>query len=277
MHGWLAKWRPWFLVLGTVAACDPQCAGGNEQQASGCDVNVGPFFPGCAARIDHAERQADGETYRIFGSANAGDLVSLHPDGCGGPVVDSTTADSGGGFEFLVVVPVGTRRTYNVSSRQPNTDPSADTCCGGAVLNNGMVVDNLAPAPPRGMTWRPETAWGCRQLVAGLAEPRATVSVFADPDCTVVVPACGTTAAVRVNHEGTWIHYTARSEPDPSLAFYARLTDTSGNVSTCAGPAELEPGFDGGGVPADAGLLDAGWDDAGPGDASVPDAAADAG
>jgi alpha-tubulin suppressor-like RCC1 family protein len=191
--------------------------------------STGPAAPSLVETVPPSPASA--ATVLVRGAAEPGARVTLHRDPwCGGASVGDATAGPDGAFEIAVVVERNATTTFHARAADAGGISSA---CSGPLA---YVEDSLAPtAPAFAGTIPASPANANAPVLAGAAEPGATLRVYGDAGCggpplaTLAVPAGGTFEAPLAVGD------------DTTTAVSARATDAAGNASACAsGPTYVE-------------------------------------
>jgi hypothetical protein len=161
----------------------------------------------------------------LEGTTEPGASVALFPTAdCSGTPVGSGTADASGAFHLRAGLTPNAASTFYARA----TDAAGNTSHCSAepltVLHDGVapgapVLERLTPGP---LSRSPQAR------LEGVAEPRSTVSLYADAGCVDALPA-STTADER----GAF-RLDVSVALNSTSTFRARSTDAAGNVSACS-------------------------------------------
>lgn len=261
------RWWALALATATVAACNPNCLNldfGNGGGGSSCAGGNVFLLPTCGAVLNDARPLDDGNSgsdggatrrYELLGQGTPGDTILLFRDSCSTVSEATTVVDGAGAFSFVVDVGANSNEHFYVGV--PDGDGGMSSCCGsGRLTHRAFDVDSEAPTGPTNLVWRPEASTGCGQIIVGQTESRARVALYSDSECLQLVELCNAEDPFRAGFDGEFAVYTNLADAGPETRFFARVTDSSGNVGACGGPAEYVGGD--AGVPADAGASDGG-------------------
>ena len=150
---------------------------------------------------------------------------------CGGPVVAVGVATATGSISLEAPAKANGVTTFSVRAVDAAGNESA---CSNAVV---YTHDDVPPPAPTLTGTDPESPNSELQpVVAGSAEPNASVTLYYDESCTD--PASGTVMTGGLGTFSIWM--TAGAIPNTATSIHAAAKDAAGNVSACSAPLLYE-------------------------------------
>lgn len=165
-------------------------------------------------------------TVTLDGTTEPGAAVALFTTAdCSGAPVGSGTANAAGDFRVSVSLSPNTSTSFWARATDAASNASHCSAEPLTVLHDGVaperpVLESLTPAPLSRTSTHP--------VLAGIAEPRSTVQLFADGECLTALPFSAT--ADDVGAFRIW----ASVDADTATTFHARAVDAAGNASPCS-------------------------------------------
>lgn len=161
---------------------------------------------------------------KVKGTAPTGTTVKLYvASDCSGTAAVTGTAAQFSGAGIAVTVPDNSSTSFYATATDAAGNASA--CSSTSV----EYVEDSAAAPPTLSGTSPGSPANDNEPeVFGAAEPGSTVALYTSTDCSGAPAATGPEASFSAGG------LTVTVPDDSSTSFYGKVTDASGNVSTCS-------------------------------------------
>lgn len=205
-------------------ACPAPTPGKEGDDPAQTPDGVPPVTPVLKASIPGSPTAS--ATVTLDGTTEPGAAVALFTTAdCLGTPVGTGTADAAGGFR--VSAPLRPNASTSFWARATDAAKNASPCSAEPLR---VLHDDVAPERPvlESLTPGALSPTSTHPVLAGIAEPRATVRLYGDAECLTALPFSAT--ADEVGAFRVW----ASVERDTTTRFHVRAFDAVGNASPCS-------------------------------------------